>query len=181
MQTEQSRHRRAGVLLAACMATLAVPLTACKEETPALSINPNETPQTQSGGNIPLGFWVLNRERSTQLQPVNQTLWIVKDNGKFLVWVLVGTDESGMVRVNSWEGPYDGDPVPVNGTSMTTQITSPAPGMLHNFGQIKGVGPYSEDCQVMDSGKRFLCHGEVTTAGGVQQWTDDFDWVSAAP
>src|SRR6476646_4439581 len=44
------------------------------------------------GGNLPEGMWVLNRTRSVQLEPADQTLWIIKDDGKQLTWVLVSTD-----------------------------------------------------------------------------------------
>jgi hypothetical protein len=136
---------------------------------------------TASGGNIPEGMWVLNRSHSVQLEPANQKLWIIKDDGKRLIWVLVSTDRQGQVRINSWSGAYGGEPTPVMGSPMRSQIVSHAPGTLHNFGEIAGLGPYSEDCEVTHHGRRFVCHGEVTTANGVRRWTDDFDWVAPGP
>jgi len=126
-------------------------------------------------------MWVLNRSRSAQLEPADQTLWIIKDDGTQLIWVLVSTNERGEVRINSWSGVYGGAPVPVTGSEMRSQIVSHSPGTLHNFGEIAGLGLYSEDCAVMEHGRRFVCHGEVTTPEGVRRWTDDFDWVGPSP
>jgi hypothetical protein len=136
---------------------------------------------TGSGGNIPEGMWHLNRARSVQLEPADQTLWVIKDDGKHLIWVLVSTDQQGEVRINSWSGAYGGEPAPVMGSPMRSQIVSRAPGTLHNSGEIAGLGSYSEDCEVMQRGRRFVCHGEVTTASGVRRWTDDFDWIAPSP
>ena len=136
---------------------------------------------SSSGGNLPEGMWVLNRTRSVQLEPANQTLWIIKDDGRQLTWVLVSTDEHGQVRINSWSGAYGGEPASVSGSPMKSQIVSHAPGTLHNFGEITGLGSYTEDCAVTRHGRGLVCHGEVTTPGGVRRWTDDFDWVAPSP
>ncbi len=132
-------------------------------------------------GNIPEGLWVLNQQRSKELTPGNQTLWMVKDDGKNVVWVSVLTDAQHRVRVSSWDGAYDGDAVAVVGSGMMAKVTSNSPGTIHNFGEIPGVGPYSEDCKVLAGGKNFVCDGQVVAADGVKRWHDDFDWVAPSP
>jgi hypothetical protein len=133
------------------------------------------------GGVVPTGLWVLNQQRSVELQPGKQVLWIVKDNGKHLVWVLVVTDPNGMAKVMSFDGAYDGPASTVVGTGMETSLHSPSPGRLHNEGQLPGVGPYSEDCEVQSGGRRFVCNGSVQAPDGVKRWHDDFDWVGPSP
>lgn len=139
-------------------------------------------PSAASGGNLPTGVWRLNRARSEQLTPTDQTLWIVKDDGKHLIWVLVITEPDGTVRLNTWDGPYDAEPRPVGGTPMLAQISSKAAGTLQSRGVIEGLGTFSEDCAVSPDRRRFTCRGEVTGAdGAVRRWIDDFDWVSGGP
>src|SRR4051812_23284431 len=70
----------------------------------------------RSSGHIPEGLWVLNRARSEQLQPADQTLWIIKDDGRQLAWVLVSTDDQKRIQINSWNGTFDGPSVPVMGS-----------------------------------------------------------------
>jgi hypothetical protein len=165
------------IIIVGLCAALIISLTGCTG-----AATRSGPPAAASGGNIPLGMWKLNRQRSSQLEPVDQVLWIVKDNGRFLIWVLVSTDAQGMVRVNTWDGPYDGEPARVVGTPMMSQISSGSPGTLQSRGTIEGVGPFTEDCTVTAGGRRFLCHGEVTSSDGtVRRWVDDFDWVSPSP
>jgi hypothetical protein len=152
--------------------------TALATAAPGLAVAAEPSAQAHRGV-IPEGMWVLNQTRSQTLAPGKQTLWIVKDNGEHVVWVSVNTDPQGMVRVISWDGAYGGPPSPVVGTPMVTQLAAPAPGKLHNFGQITGMGPYSEDCDV--GPKLFVCKGQVMTPEGVRRWTDDFDWVGPSP
>lgn len=132
-------------------------------------------------GNIPEGLWILNQARSQQLAPGDLTLWIVKDDGKHMVWVSVLADAERRVKISVWDGAYDADAVPVVGTPMLARVTSKAPGTIHNFGEITGMGPYSEDCTVMPDRKRFLCDGQVTTPQGVRRWHDDFEWAGPSP
>ena len=136
---------------------------------------------TAHGGNVPEGLWVLNQARSIELMPGRQTLWIVKDDGRNMVWVSVATDDEGRVRVSSFDSAYGGPPAPVAGSPMTSQAVSYAPGTLHNFGQIAGLGAYVEDCAVDPSQKHFTCDGQVTTATGIRRWHDDFDWAGPTP
>ena len=136
---------------------------------------------TAHGGVMPEGLWVLNQARSIELVPGKQTLWIVKDDGKNTVWVSVSTDDQGRARVSSFDAAYGGPPAPVTGSPMLSQVVSRAPGTLHNFGRIAGLGPYAEDCAVDPAQKHFTCDGEVTTSAGVRRWHDDFDWVGPSP
>lgn len=139
-------------------------------------------PAAAAQGVIPTGLWVLNLSRSQPLEkPASQVLWVVKDDGRQLAWAVAITDAEGRVRLNSWEGAYGGPPSPVSGTQMTSQVAAGAPGALRNFGQIAGVGPYSEDCQVSDGGRRFVCHGEVQMADGPHRWLEDYDWAGPTP
>lgn len=127
------------------------------------------------------GLWVLNQARSQKLDAGRQTLWIVKDDGDHVVWVSVERDPHGKVRISSWDGRYDGKPVAVTGTGMIAHLKSDAPGRLRNWGEIPGLGKYSEDCVISGGGKRLRCEGKVELADGVKTWVDDFDWRSPAP
>ena len=132
-------------------------------------------------GVLPEGIWVLDEERSVELMPGAQTLWIIKDDGEELVWVNVARSPSGDLRVTSYSGRYGGDPSPVQGSPMMSSIVSPGPGRIDNFGTIEGMGTYSENCELADGGKRFICHGKVTTSDGEKQWIDNFEWVAPSP
>jgi hypothetical protein len=139
-------------------------------------------PANADGGNVPLGIWRQNPERSAPLEPGERILWIIKDDGKHLIWVVVLTTPQGEVRLNAWDGAYDAAPKPVFGTPMSAQITSPEAGVIRSRGSIEGMGPFSEEARVMDGGKRFVAHGQVTTADGrVLSWTEDYDWIATAP
>lgn len=139
-------------------------------------------PANADSGNVPLGIWRQNPERSAPLEPGERTLWIIKDDGKHLIWVLVSTAPTGDVRLNAWTGAYDGEPSPVIGTPMLAQITSPEPGVIRSRGAIEGMGPFEEEARVVDGGKRLVAHGRVTTADGtVLSWTEDYDWIAPSP
>ena len=158
-------------LAAACL----IPLTAGAQTTSAAA------PPGAAESHMREGFWVLNLARSKELTPGSQTLWVVKDNGKVLIWVSISKDPAGMVKVISFDGRYNGDAVPVVGTSMVSRVASNAPNKIQNSGQIVGTGPYKEDCTVFPDGKRFTCDGEVEAKDGVHRWHDDFDWVGPSP
>jgi hypothetical protein len=115
-------------------------------------------PANADGGNVPLGIWRQNPERSTPLEPGERILWIIKDDGKHLIWVVVSTTPGGEVRLNAWDGAYDAAPKPVIGTPMLAQITSPEPGVIRTRGAIEGMGSFVEEAKVMDGGKRFVTH-----------------------
>lgn len=131
-------------------------------------------------GAIPEGFWILNEAKSHDLQPGAQALWIVKDDGQALVWVSVRRDANDP-SVTSYSGRYGGEAAPVIGAPMRARISSPGPGRIHNEGEITGLGPYHEDCAVLDAGKAMVCDGEANGPGGVQRWHDHFDYAGPAP
>ncbi|WP_174293045.1 hypothetical protein [Sphingomonas bacterium] len=161
--------RMTGPLLATALLVLSLPAAA----------EPGRL--TARGGVMPEGLWVRNRAKSVEIDPGDDTLWVVKDDGKTSVWVSVATDDKGKISVMSYEGAYGGPPSPVKGTPMTTQIVSRAPGTLHNWGRIDGLGPYVEDCAVDAGQKHFTCDGQVTTTAGVRRWHDDFVWAGPSP
>lgn len=127
------------------------------------------------------GLWVLNQARSHKLNPGSQTLWIVKDDGDHVVWVSVERDLDGKVRISSWDGRYDGQPVEVTGTGMIAHLKSDGPNRLHNWGEIPKLGKYSEECVVSEAGKRMRCEGRVDLGGTITTYVDDFDWHSPGP
>lgn len=139
-------------------------------------------PANPDGGNVPLGLWRLNTERSAPLEPGERILWIVRDDGKHLIWVVVSTTPTGEVRLNTWDGAYDAEPKLVIGTSMLAQITAPERGVIRTRGTIEGMGSFVEEARVMDGGRRFLTHGQLTTADDrVLSWTEDYDWIGPSP
>lgn len=127
------------------------------------------------------GLWVLNQARSHKLNPGSQTLWIVKDDGDRVVWVSVERDLHDVVKISSWDGRYDGQPVEVTGTGMIAHLASDGPGRLHNWGEIPKLGKYSEDCVVSGGGERMRCEGKVEMGGETKTYIDDFDWRAPAP
>lgn len=150
---------------------VALPLAA------AVPIPPPISPP-MARGMIPEGMWVLNQQRSVKLTPGRQTLWIVKDDGDHIIWVSVERTPDNMVRVSSWDGRYDGQPVPVSGTAMVTHLVATGPSSFKNWGEIANLGPYDETCQLSADKRQLRCLGRVTTTGGVKTWVDDFDWAS---
>ncbi len=134
-----------------------------------------------AASNLREGIWKLNRARSAQLTPADQTLWVIRDDGKQLAWVIVSIDAQGHLAITSWNGMYGGKPAPVMGADMMSQISSSGPGRIQSRGEIQGLGPFSEECIVMDEGSRFVCHGEVQTREGARKWVDDFEWISGSP
>lgn len=169
-----ARTRWAAPLLALIVASGITPLTAAE---PLL-----QGRRTATGGHVPEGIWVLNEQRSRKLQPVSQTLWIIKDDGKQLAWVSVETDRQRQVKINSWNGFYDGEAVVATGHGFKAKLTSTAPGTMRTYGEVPGVGPYEENCAVMAGGKRMICNGFVTGADGKpQRWIEDFDWQAPSP
>lgn len=132
-------------------------------------------------GNIPEGMWVLNQARSHKLTPVEQVLWIIKDDGRQMTWVSIETDAQKRIQVTSWSGPYDGDPVEATGSGMRNRLTSAAPGKVRNWGDLPGGGTYDELCVVAADAKRMRCTGEVQMAQGKQGYVEDFDWAGRGP
>ena len=133
-------------------------------------------------GNIPEGLWQLNLSRSHKLVPgTNQILWIIQDDGKNLSFVSVEKDPANQIKVSSCAGLYNGPPATVVGTGMKSSIVSKVPGTLLNFGDIPGVGDYSENCVLKNENKELYCEGEVKTPSGTKSYVEDFDWKTAAP
>lgn len=169
-----TRPRWTALVLAIPAAAVCIPLMAAEP--------PLQGRRTATGGHVPEGIWVLNEQRSRKLQPVSQTLWIVKDDGKQLAWVSVETDRQHQVKINSWNGFYDGEAVVATGHGFKAKLTSTAPGTMRTYGEVPGVGPYEENCAVMAGGKRMVCNGFVTGADGKpQKWIEDFDWQAPSP
>ncbi len=135
------------------------------------------TPDT-SKGVIPEGVWVLNVARSRKLNPAEHTLWIVRDDGRRLAFVSVEVDPQGNVTLSTWNGEYNGAPVEVCGTGMIAQVKSSRAGEVVTSGLMPGLGEFVERGEVIDGGRRLLCHGEVETADGVLTYVEDFDWIS---
>lgn len=135
---------------------------------------------TGTGGTIPEGIWALNDERSQPLLPGRQTLWIIKDDGRSFVWVIVVINDQG-VQVLTNNGTYDGPPSDVTGAGMSVQTVATGPNSLKNYGKIKGVGDFFENCVVSPDGKRLVCKGEVNADGTIMPFVDDFDWFVENP
>lgn len=127
------------------------------------------------------GIWKLDEAKSVQLAPGAQTLWVIKDNSKVLIWVNILTNPEGMVRTASFEGHYGGEPSPVLGTPMTAQLDPAKPGYVATSGSIEGLGPFREECEISMGNRHFVCHGKVTTAEGEKTWLDVFNWTSPSP
>ena len=133
-------------------------------------------------GNIPEGLWELNLSQSRKLVPgTSQTLWIVKDDGQHLTFVSVEKDPANEFKVSSWSGLYNGPSATVVGTGMKSSVVSKAPGTLLNFGDIPGVGSYSENCTLRNERRELYCEGEIKTPSGAKTYVEDFDWKSSAP
>lgn len=128
-----------------------------------------------SSGVIPEGMWVLDRERSNPFMAETHTLWFVKDDGKNLIWVSIETDRDGQTHVTSWSGEYGGPPVPVQGNDFIGTLTSPAPGVMRNTGELKGSGTYVETCTLIENNTRLRCEG--STDDGKTTWVEEFVWA----
>lgn len=135
---------------------------------------------TDTGGNIPEGIWVLNQARSRKLVPASHTLWIIKDDGRELIWSSAETTSAG-IQMTSYASTYDGPAVVVTGSGFLAHITSEAPGTLLTQGEVPGMGPFSEACRVVDGGRRMLCDGRVETTDGELTWFEEFDWHGPSP
>lgn len=173
-RSTHARSRWTASVLAVLVVTVCAPVLAAE---PGLAGH-----RTATGGHVPEGIWVLNEDRSRKLKPVSQTLWIIKDDGKQLAWVSVETDRQHQVKINSWNGFYEGEAVAATGHGFKARLTSTAPGTMRTYGEVPGVGPYEENCAVMAGGKRMVCNGFVTGADGKpQRWIEDFDWQASSP
>jgi hypothetical protein len=132
-------------------------------------------------GIIPEGIWVLDEERSRMLFPASVTLWIIRDDGERLVWVVVETNASGEVSVKTFNGLYGGPPAVVHGSGFIVSLSSPAARTVRVEGEIPNMGPFSETDVVSEDGRQMRVNGEVHTADGVKSWYEEFNWAGHAP
>lgn len=130
---------------------------------------------------IPEGLWVMNPARSQRLVPGSHTLWIVKNDGKTLIFASVETDEAAEVKLTTWDGTYDGGPVEVKGSGMMASITAPAPGEMLITGTVPDMGAFSEHCVLSEDGSRLVCTGNIETSDGPITYCDDFDYRGTLP
>jgi hypothetical protein len=134
-----------------------------------------------SRGVIPEGIWILDEARSRMLVPASVTLWIIRDDGERLIWVVVETSASGAVAVKTFDGAYDGPPAVVHGSGFIVSLSSPAPRTARVQGEIPNLGPFSETDIVSEDGRQMRVHGEVHTAGAVKSWYEEFNWHGPMP
>lgn len=140
-----------------------------------------QIPQECQSGPIREGLWVLNEARSSTLAPKSMTLWIIRNTDEELTWVAVETDSAGVTKVLTWRGRYGGEAQVVVGAGIKARLTCEAREGIRTEGEFPGIGPFVEMCTLVDGGERMLCKGEVTTAGGVRTYLEDFDWFGASP
>jgi hypothetical protein len=131
-----------------------------------------------SKGVIPEGIWRMNAARSRKLHPADHVLWILRDDGRELAFVTIEIDPERNLKLCTWKGEYGGDPVEVTGTGMMAQVKSSRRGEIVTTGSMPDVGDFVERGEVLDGGRRLLCHGEVSTPDGVLTYVEDFDWIS---
>lgn len=129
-----------------------------------------------AGGIIPEGIWILDEGRSRKLTPGGVTLWIVRDDGERLVWVVVETDPAGEISVKSFDGKYGGEPAVVHGSGFVVSLSSPAPRTVRVDGEIPDMGPFHEIDSISEDGRQMRVNGEVQTADGVKSWYEEFNW-----
>ena len=132
-------------------------------------------------GVVPEGIWVLDQKRSRKLTPSSHTLWVTKDDGEELRWVSIETGEDGVDNVTSWTGQYGGGPSTVAGSGFVASLRALGPNTMETYGEVPGMGPFTERCEVDPSGKSMTCHGEVQTGDGTLKWHEKFDLYSASP
>jgi hypothetical protein len=134
-----------------------------------------------SRGVIPEGIWVLDEARSRKLTPGSVTLWIIRDDGERLVWVVVETNAEGQISIKSFDGRYGGDPAVVLGSEFIVSLSSPAPRTVRVDGEIPGMGPFHETDVVSEDGRQMRVNGEVAASDGVKSWYEEFNWVGPMP
>ena len=129
-----------------------------------------------NGGVIPEGIWVLDEARSRMLIPASVTLWIVRDDGERLVWVVAETDDAGEISIKSFDGQYGGEPSLVSGSGFLVSLSSPAPRTVRVDGEIPNMGPFHEVDTISEDGRQMRVNGQVQTADGVKSWYEEFNW-----
>lgn len=134
-----------------------------------------------AAGIIPEGIWILDEARSRMLVPASVTLWIIRDDGERLVWVVVETNAKGDIAIKSFDGVYGGDPTVVSGSGFVVSLSSPAPRTVRVAGEIPGMGPFHETDVVSRDGLQMCVNGEVHANDGVKSWYEEFNWVGPMP
>ena len=134
-----------------------------------------------SGGIVPEGIWVLDGTRSRMLTPASVTLWIIRDDGERLVWVVVETNEAGEISIKSFDGAYGGEPAVVRGSEFVVSLSSPAPRTVRVVGEIPGMGPFHETDVVSPDGRQMRVDGEVRVGDEVKSWHEEFNWYGPIP
>lgn len=129
-----------------------------------------------SGGIIPEGIWVLDEARSRMLMPASVTLWVIRDDGERLVWVVAETDDAGDISIKSFNGRYGGEPSLVSGSGFLVSLSSPAPRTVRVDGEIPDMGHFHEVDTISEDGRQMRVDGEVHTADGVKSWYEEFNW-----
>jgi hypothetical protein len=129
-----------------------------------------------SAGIIPEGIWVLDEARSRMLTPASVILWIIRDDGEQLVWVVVETNGAGEISIKSFDGRYGGDPAVVHGSGFVVSLSSPAPRTVRVEGEIPDLGPFHEIDRISEDGRQMRVNGEVQTPDGVKSWYEEFNW-----
>src|SRR5438045_6276799 len=132
-------------------------------------------------GIIPEGIWVLDEARSRMLVPASVTLWVVRDDGERLIWVVVEKNSAGEISIKSFDGGYGGEPAIVHGSGFVVSLSSPAPRTVRIDGEIPDMGPFSETDVVSEDGRQMRVNGEVQAADGVKSWYEEFNWRRPAP
>lgn len=127
------------------------------------------------------GLWRLNPDASRTLGPRGQIMWVIKDDGKELVWGLMSHTPGSPPAFQSYAGLYGKEGSRVVGSPMTTKILSPAPGKMINSGSLEGGGTFSETCEITKQRTKLHCVGSLVTPAGVQPYVDDFDWIADMP
>src|SRR5438270_8262078 len=131
-----------------------------------------------AGGIIPEGIWVLDAARSRMLVPAASIiLWIVRDDGEQLVWVVVETSEAGEISIKNFDGRYGGEPAVVHGSGFVVSLSSPAPRTVRVDGEIPDMGPFHEIDSISEDGTQMRVNGEVQTADGAKSWYEEFNWL----
>ncbi len=141
----------------------------------------NTVSKSSNNGIVPEGIWVLDQERSNKLIPSSHTLWILKDDGQELRWVSVETGADGADNITSWAGKYDGEPSTVAGSGFVASVRTIGPRTMETYGEIPDMGPFTERCEVAESGREMICNGRVETSEGVQTWREVFTLFSDSP
>jgi hypothetical protein len=132
-------------------------------------------------GIIPEGIWVLDEARSRMLAPASVTLWIIRDDGERLVWVVVETNQAAEISIKSFDGRYGGEPTVVRGSEFIVSLSSPGPRTVRVEGEIPNLGPFSETDVISEDGRQMRVTGEVQTAEGPKSWYEEFNWHGPTP